>query len=111
MPDAPLSVGPRLSAMAVYLPVFQHIPVERAQTLIADLAGDARSAVQPSLPARGNRPGHGRHAANSYADRGRPGGGVRRDHALLGATGEKYVHRVFTELYPAFWLGTWSLET
>jgi hypothetical protein len=39
VPDAPLSVGPRLSAMAVYLAVFQHVPVERAQRLIADLTG------------------------------------------------------------------------
>jgi transposase len=29
VPDAPLPVGPRLSAMAVYLSVFQHLPVER----------------------------------------------------------------------------------
>jgi len=44
VPDAPLSVGPRLSAMAVYLSVFQHVPVERAQQLIADLTGGAVSA-------------------------------------------------------------------
>jgi hypothetical protein len=42
--DAPLSVGPRLSAMAVYLSVFQHVPVERAQFLIADLTGGILSA-------------------------------------------------------------------
>jgi transposase len=39
VPDAPLPVGPRLSAMAVYLLVFQHVPVERAQFLMEDLAG------------------------------------------------------------------------
>ena len=44
VPDAPLSVGPRLSAMAVYLSVFQHVPVERAQFLIADLTGGVVSA-------------------------------------------------------------------
>jgi transposase len=44
VPDAPLSVGPRLSAMAVYLSVFQHVPVERAQLLIADLTGGVVSA-------------------------------------------------------------------
>ena len=44
VPDAPLSVGPRLSAMAVYLSVFQHVPVERAQALIADLTGGVLSA-------------------------------------------------------------------
>ena len=44
IPDAKLSVGPRLSAMAVCLTVFQHIPVERAQQLIADLTGGVVSA-------------------------------------------------------------------
>ena len=44
VPDGPLSVGPRLSAMAVYLSVFQHVPVERAQALIADLTGGVVSA-------------------------------------------------------------------
>ena len=40
LPDAPLSVGPRLSVMAV----FQHVPVERAQWLISDLTGGVVSA-------------------------------------------------------------------
>jgi hypothetical protein len=44
VPDAALSVGPRLSAMAVYLSAFQHVPVERAQFLIADLTGGVVSA-------------------------------------------------------------------
>ena len=44
VPDAPLSVGPRLSAMAVYLSVFQHLPVERAQQPISDLTGGIVSA-------------------------------------------------------------------
>jgi hypothetical protein len=44
VPAAPLSVGPRLSAPAVYPSVFQHVPVERAQGLIADLTGGLVSA-------------------------------------------------------------------
>jgi transposase len=36
VPDAPLPAGPRLSALAVYLTVFQHVPVERAQLLELD---------------------------------------------------------------------------
>lgn len=44
VPDAPLSVGSGLSATAVYLSVFQHVPVERAQQLISDLAGGVVSA-------------------------------------------------------------------
>ena len=39
MPDAPLSIGPGLRALAVYLLVHQHIPVERCRQLIADVAG------------------------------------------------------------------------
>ena len=56
VPDAPLSVGPRLSAMAVYLSVFQHVPVERAQFLIADLTGGVLSAGF-AIPAWGGPPG------------------------------------------------------
>ena len=37
-------LGRTLSAMAVYLSVFQHIPVERAQFLIVDLTGGVVSA-------------------------------------------------------------------
>ena len=43
VPDAPLSIGPRLRALAVYLVVFQHVPVERCRDLIADVAGTAVS--------------------------------------------------------------------
>ena len=43
VPDAPLSIGPRLRALAVYLVVFQHVPVERCRDLIADMAGAAVS--------------------------------------------------------------------
>ena len=53
VPDAPLSVGPRLSAMAVYLSVFQHVPVERAA---ADRRPDRRRGVgrvRPLLPGEG----------------------------------------------------------
>lgn len=35
----PVSYGPNLRAIAVYLVVFQHVPVERAAQLIADLTG------------------------------------------------------------------------
>ncbi|MGH3846939.1 MAG: IS66 family transposase [Pseudonocardiaceae bacterium] len=39
VPDAPLSVGPRLRALVVYLLVYQHVPVERCRRLLADMAG------------------------------------------------------------------------
>lgn len=37
--DAPACYGPNLRAVAVYLVVFQHVPVERAALLIKDLCG------------------------------------------------------------------------
>ena len=43
VPDSALSIGPRLRALAVYLVVFQHVPVERCRQLIADVTGAAVS--------------------------------------------------------------------
>jgi transposase len=43
VPDAPVSIGPNLRALAVYLVVFQHVPVERCRDLIADVTGAAVS--------------------------------------------------------------------
>lgn len=37
--DGPVCYGPNLRAVAVYLVVFQHVPVERAARLISDLTG------------------------------------------------------------------------
>ncbi len=37
--DGPVVYGPNLRAIAVYLVVFQHVPVERAALLIGDLTG------------------------------------------------------------------------
>lgn len=37
--SAPVADGPNRRALAVYLVVFQHVPVERAATLIADVTG------------------------------------------------------------------------
>jgi transposase len=113
VPDAPLSVGPRLSAMAVYLSVFQHVPVGRAQALIADLTGGVLSAgfVHSCLG----------KAAALVKDAVRlirtliaasPVAGFDETTLRSGPAGEKkYVHGAFTELYSAFWLGTRSIET
>jgi transposase len=43
VPDSALSIGPRLRALAVYLAIFQHVPVERCRQLIADVTGAAVS--------------------------------------------------------------------
>ncbi len=113
VPDAPLSVGPRLSTMAVYLSVIQHVPVERAQALIADLTGGVVSAgfVHSCLG----------KAAGLVAEATRlirtliaaaPVAGFDETTLRSGPAGEKkYVHGAFTELYSAFWLGTRSLQT
>jgi len=41
---SPVSTGPNLRALAVYLVVFQHVPAERCAQLIADLTGAQVSA-------------------------------------------------------------------
>ena len=113
VPGAPLSVGPRLSAMAVYLSVFQHLPVERAQQLIGDLTGGIVSAgfVHSCLA----------KAAGLVRDpvalirtliAASPVAGFDETTLRSGPAGEKkYVHGAFTELYSAFHLGTRSIES
>ena len=113
VPDSALSIGPRLRALAVYLVVFQHVPVDRCRQLIADVTGAAVSAgfIHSCL----------RQAAGLAA------GVVRLIRTLItaaavagfdettlrsGPAGEKkYVHGAFTEGYSAFWLGTRSLDS
>jgi transposase len=113
VPASALSTGPRLRALAVYLVVFQHVPVERCRQLIADVTG----AVVPdgfihSCLAR---------AASLAADvvaliraliTASPVAGFDETTLRSGPAGEKkYVHGAFTELYSAFWLGTRSLDS
>lgn len=113
VPDSALSIGPRIRALAVYLVVFQHVPVERCRELIRDVAGaEVSTGFIHSCLAR---------AADLAA------GVVRLIRALITAAGvagfdettlrsgpageKKYVHGAFTEQYSAFHLGTRSLET
>jgi transposase len=113
VPDAPLPAGPRLSALAVCLTVFQHVPAGRAQLLIADLAGSA-------LPA-GFARSCLRKAAGLAAEPVRliraliaasPAAGFDETTLRPGPAGEKkYVHGAFTELYSAFHPGTPGIET
>ncbi len=44
VPDSAVSIGPNLRALAVYLVIYQHVPVERCQQLIADVTGARVSA-------------------------------------------------------------------
>ena len=113
VPDAPLSVGPRLSAMAVYLSVFQHVPVERAQLLISDLTGGVVSAgFVHSCLARAAGLVKDSVALIRALIAASPVAGFDETTLRSGPAGEKkYVHGAFTEFYSAFHLGTRSIES
>ena len=113
VPDSALSIGPRLRALAVYLVVFQHVPVERCRQLIADVTGAAVSdgfvhsclAKAASLAADVVRLIRTLITAAAVA-------GFDETTLRSGPAGEKkYVHGAFTELYSAFWLGARSLDS
>jgi hypothetical protein len=58
VPASALSVGPRLRALAVYLVIHQHVPVERCRRLLADVTGaDVSAGFVHSCLARDPRPG------------------------------------------------------
>ncbi|MBV9831928.1 MAG: IS66 family transposase [Marmoricola sp.] len=113
VPDVPLSVGPRLSAMAVYLSVFQHLPVERAQQLIGDLTGGIVSAgFVHSCLAKAAGLVRNPVALIRTLIAASPVAGFDETTLRSGPAGEKkYVHGAFTELYSAFHLGTRSIES
>jgi transposase len=113
VPDAALSIGPRIRALAVYLVVFQHVPAERCRDLISDVAGaDVSVGFIHSCLAK---------AADLVSDVVRmiatlitaaAVAGFDETTLRSGPAGEKkYVHGAFTEEYSAFYLGTRSLET
>ena len=113
VPYVALSIGPRLRALAVYLVVFQHVPVERCRDLIADVAGTAVStgfihsclAKAAALAADVVRLIRALITAAAVA-------GFDETTLRSGPAGEKkYVHGAFTEEYSAFWLGARSLES
>jgi transposase len=113
VPDSALSIGPRLRGLAVYLVVFQHVPVERCRQLIADVTGAAVSEgfIHSCLA----------KAASLAAEivaliraliTAAPVAGFDETTLRSGPAGEKkYVHGAFTELYSAFWLGARSLDS
>jgi transposase len=108
-----VSIGPNLRALAVYLVVFQHVPVERCAQLIADVTGAGVSAgFVHSCLAR---------AASMIADV------VKLIKALITAAhvagfdettlrcgpagSRKYVLAAVTERYSLFFLGRRTLES
>lgn len=113
VPHSALSIGPRLRALAVYLVVFQHVPVERCRLLIADVTGALVSdGFVHSCLAK---------AASLLKDvvaliraliTAAPVAGFDETTLRSGPAGEKkYVHGAFTERLSAFWLGTRSLDS
>jgi transposase len=113
VPDSALSIGPRLRALAVYLVVFQHVPVERCRQLIADVAGAAVSEgfIHSCLARAASLAGEVVALIRALITASAVAG---FDETTLrsGPAGEKkYVHGAFTERYSAFWLGTRSLDS
>jgi hypothetical protein len=113
VPDAALSIGPRLRALAVYLVVFQHVPVERCRELICDVAGAAVSTgfIHSCLARAADLAADVVRLIRTLITAARVAG---FDETTLrsGPAGEKkYVHGAFTEEYSSFYLGTRSLES
>jgi hypothetical protein len=113
VPDAAVSVGPNLRALAVYLLVFQHVPVERCRMLIEDVTGAAVSDgfIHSCLAT----------AASAIAGpvklikaliTGAPVAGFDETTLRAGPAGQKkYVLGAFTGEYSALFLGERTLES
>ncbi|MEP7022553.1 MAG: IS66 family transposase [Actinomycetota bacterium] len=112
-PDSALSIGPRLRALAVYLVVFQHVPVERCRLLIADVTGALVSdGFVHSCLARAASLAKDVVALIRALITASAVAGFDETTLRSGPAGEKkYVHGAFTERYSAFRLGTRSLDS
>src|SRR5487761_1086690 len=112
VPDAALSIGPRLRALAVYLVVFQHVPVERCRELIRGAAGaEVSTGFIHSCLAKAAGLAAGVVRLIRALITAAPVAGFDETTLRSGPAGEKkYVHGAFTELYSAFHLGTRSIE-
>jgi hypothetical protein len=108
VPDSALSIGPRLRALAVYLVVFQHVPVERCRLLIADVTGALVSdGFVHSCLARAASLAKDVVALIRALITAAPVAGFDETTLRSGPAGEKkYVHGAFTGLHSVFWLGS-----
>ena len=113
VPAAALSFGPRLRALAVYLVIHQHVPVERCRQLLADVTGAGVSAgFVHSCLRKASSLAAGAVALIRKLIAASPVAGFDETTLRAGPAGEKkYVHGAFTERYSAFWLGTRGLDT
>jgi len=113
VPDAPVSIGPDLRALAVYLMVFQHVPIERCRDLIADVAGAAVSAgfIHSCLRKAASLAAEVVRLIRTLITAARVAGFDETTLRAGPAGQKKYVHGAFTERYSAFFLGARSLES
>ena len=113
VPDSAVSVGPRLCALAVYLLVFQHVPVERCRLLLSDVAGaDVSAGFIHSCLARAASMAAGTLQLVKTLIIAAKVVGFDETTLRSGAAGEKkFVHGAFTGRYSLFHLGARSLET
>ena len=113
VPDSAVSIGPRLRALAVYLLVFQHVPVERCRLLLSDVAGaDVSDGFARSCLAKAASMAAGTIKLIKTLIIASKVVGFDETTLRSGAAGQKkYIHGAFTEKYSLFHLGTRSLET
>jgi transposase len=113
VPDAAVSIGPNLRALAVYLVVYQHVPVERCRQLIADATGAAVSAgfIHSCLARAADVISDVVQLIRTLITTAHVAGFDETTLRCGPAGTKKYVHGAFTERYSAFFVGTRSLES
>lgn len=104
---APVSYGPNLLALVVYLLVFQHLPVERAALLVRDATGAAVSTgFVHGVLARAAAAVAGTVEKVKQLVAGSPVAGFDETTLRCGPAGKKkYVLSASTDLYVVFGLG------
>jgi hypothetical protein len=113
VPDSAASIGPNLRALAVYLLVYQHVPVQRCRQLIEDATGAAVSDgfIHSCLATAAGAVADVVRLVKTLITAAHVAGFDETTLRAGPAGSKKYVHGAFTELYSAFFLGTRSLKT
>jgi transposase len=111
VPGSPVSIGPNLRALAVYLVVFQHVPVGRCRDLIADVVAGAAVSTGFICSCQAAALAVGVIRLIRTLITTAHVAGFDETTPLSGPAGEKkYVLGAFTEKYSLF-LGARSLES
>jgi hypothetical protein len=113
VPDAPVTIGPNLRALAVYLVVFQHVPVGRCRDLIAEVTGAAVSAgfIHSCLRAAANRAAGVIKLIAALIIAARVAGFDETKLRVWPAGSKKYVLGAFTGQYSLLFPGVRTLES